>query len=203
MTGVGLPSWPIDDARIRLVLSFLALDLLYYLVHRLEHAVPLLWRFHALHHSDPDVDVTTSVRHHPLETLITSAIYWFAVLLLGIPAVVVGTHALTVFCTVALQHGNIRLPEWLEHILQPVVITGEPHLVHHSVAYDDANANFAAVLSSWDRIFGTYRRFPRARQERIVFGVCELPPRGCLSFFRMLLTLWLISRHLALEVTNS
>ena len=201
--GIGLPAWPIANTLLSFVSGFLVLDLLVYGVHRWMHAVPFLWRLHALHHSDPDFDVTTSVRQHPGEYMLTSAVYWIAVIVLGIPAIVMLTHGLSQFATAAITHGNIRLPEWLERLLQPVVITVDLHVIHHSVVYEEANVNFGAVLSIWDRIFGTYRRFPRARQERIVFGVCELPPRGCLSFFRMLLTLWLISRHLALEVTNS
>jgi sterol desaturase/sphingolipid hydroxylase (fatty acid hydroxylase superfamily) len=192
--GVALPAWPIADQWLSFVAGVLLLDFLQYAVHRCQHAVPFLWRFHALHHSDPDVDVTTSVRHHPIEYLIATAVYWLTVLVLGIPAIVVSSHAAAVFAAAAVTHGNISLPEWLERLLRPVVITLDLHLVHHSMEHDEANANFGAVLSIWDRIFGTYRCLPRALQERIMFGVSELPPRGCLNFSRMLLTPWLISR---------
>src|SRR5262249_60219011 len=80
-------------------------------MHRCQHAVPFFWRFYALHHSDPDVDVTTSVRHHPIEYLIATAVYWLAVLGLGIPAVVVLSHTLAVFTPPAVTHRNISLPE--------------------------------------------------------------------------------------------
>jgi len=170
------------------------LDLLLYGVHRLMHAVPFLWRFHALHHSDPDFDVTTSVRQHPGEYMLTSAVYWIAVIVLGIPAIVMLTHGLSQFATAAITHGNIRLPEWLERLLQPVVITVDLHVIHHSIVYEEANANFGAVLSIWDRIFGTYRWLPRAQQERIVFGVRELPPREALRPAAMLLTPWRLAR---------
>ena len=163
------------------------------------HAVPFLWRFHALHHSDPDFDVTTSVRQHPGEYMLISAAYWLGLLLLNVPPAVALSHILTVFATSAITHGNIRLPEWLERVLQPVVITVDLHAIHHSVVYEEANANFGAVLSIWDRIFGTYRWLPRAQQERIVFGVRELPPRDCLKPSAMLLTPWRISRAAAAE----
>jgi sterol desaturase/sphingolipid hydroxylase (fatty acid hydroxylase superfamily) len=189
----GLP-WPIADGGLSLLAGFLLLDLLRYLVHRCEHAVPLFWRFHALHHSDPDVDVTTSVRHHPIEYLFGSAVYWLAVILLDIPAVIVLSHGIAVFGMAAFQHGNVRLPERLERWLQPVLITTDLHRIHHSVAFDEANSNYGAVLSVWDRLFGTCTRITRAQHEKIVFGVRELPRRDCLKPSKMILTPWLISR---------
>jgi sterol desaturase/sphingolipid hydroxylase (fatty acid hydroxylase superfamily) len=75
--GMALPSWPIDNQWASFVAAFLLLDFLHYATHRCQHAVPFLWRFHALHHSDPDVDVTTSVRHHPIEYLMAAGFYWW------------------------------------------------------------------------------------------------------------------------------
>ena len=192
--GINFPSWPIADVGLSLVAGFLLLDFLRYLVHRCEHAVPLFWRFHALHHSDPDVDVTTSVRHHPVEYVLASAVYWLAVLVLGIPAIVVLTHGLAVFATAAVQHGNIRLPNRVERWLQPVLVTSDMHRIHHSVVYDQANSNYGAVFSVWDRLFGTYTRLTRVQHDNIVFGVRELPRRECLKPSAMLLTPWRITR---------
>jgi sterol desaturase/sphingolipid hydroxylase (fatty acid hydroxylase superfamily) len=192
--GVALPTWPIATRWLSFLVAFLLLDFLYYAVHRCQHAAPFLWRFHALHHSDPDVDVTTSVRHHPIEYLLAAGFYWLAVLALDVPVFVVMSHALAVFAAAAVTHGNTRLPGWLERLLQPVVITLDLHLVHHSVSLDEANANFGAVLSVWDRLFGTYLRLPRAQQDRIVFGVRELPRRECLKPSAMLMTPWLLAR---------
>jgi sterol desaturase/sphingolipid hydroxylase (fatty acid hydroxylase superfamily) len=197
--GVGLPSWPIANQWASFVAAFLLLDFLHYAAHRCQHAVPFLWRFHALHHSDPDVDVTTSVRHHPIEYLMAAGFYWAAVLTLDIPIVVVAIHATAVFAAAALTHGNVKLPGWLERLLQPIVITLDLHLVHHSISYDEQNANFGAVFSIWDRLFGTFVRLPRARQERITFGLRELPRRDCLKPAAMLLTPWRISRAAAMD----
>ena len=194
LLGVHFPSWPIADLGLSLVAGFLLLDLMRYAVHRCEHAVPLFWRFHALHHSDPDVDVTTSVRHHPVEYVVASAVYWLAVIVLGIPAIVVLTHGLSVFATAAIQHGNIRLPERLELWLQPVLVTVDMHRIHHSIEFSRENWNYGAVLSIWDRLFGTYVRISRAQHDRIVFGVRELPRRDCLKPSAMLLTPWRIAR---------
>jgi sterol desaturase/sphingolipid hydroxylase (fatty acid hydroxylase superfamily) len=198
--GVALPTWPSADRWLSFVAAFLLLDFLQYAMHRCQHAMPFLWRFHALHHSDPDVDVTTSVRHHPIEYLLAAGFYWLAVLALGIPMIVVLSHGLAVFAAAALTHGNISLPEWLERVLRPLVITIDLHLVHHSISYDEANANFGAVLSVWDRLFGTYAQISRGSRERLVFGVRELPPRDCLKPSAMLLTPWRIARTTAREV---
>jgi sterol desaturase/sphingolipid hydroxylase (fatty acid hydroxylase superfamily) len=92
-----LPSWPIANPWVSFVAAFLLLDFLHYAAHRCQHAVPWLRRFHALHHSDPDVDVTTSVRHHPIEYLIAAGLYWLAVLMFGIPVSVLTMRALAVF----------------------------------------------------------------------------------------------------------
>jgi sterol desaturase/sphingolipid hydroxylase (fatty acid hydroxylase superfamily) len=201
VVSVGLPSWPIANAGLSFVAGFLLLDLMNYAVHRCEHAVPVFWRIHALHHSDPDVDVTTSLRHHPVEYLLTSAVYWLAVLVLDIPVFLVLSHGLAVFATAAIQHGNIRLPEGLERWLEPALVTVDMHRIHHSVVFEQANSNYGAVLSVWDRLFGTYTSLSRAQHDRIVFGVRELPRCDCLKPSRMILTPWLLSRTTAAPST--
>src|ERR1700719_2528246 len=175
---LALPSWPITDPLLGFLAGFLLLDLLQYAMHRCQHAVPFLWRLHAMHHSDPDVDVTTSVRHHPIEYLIATGVYWVAALTLGIPAIVVTSHAVTVFAAASITHGNTRLPEWAERWLQPVFITLDLHLIHHSIAYEEANSNFGGLLSIWDRLFGTFTSASQT-QGVLTFGIRELPKRDC------------------------
>lgn len=194
ISGVALPAWPLADAGLSLVVGILLLDFLRYTVHRCEHAVPLFWRFHALHHSDPDVDVTTAVRHHPLEYLLTSAVYWIALIVLDMPAGVVLIDAGAVFAIAAVQHGNIRLPERLERWLQPVLVTIDLHRVHHSISADEANSNYGAVLSLWDRLFRTLTQITPAQHQALVFGVAELPRRDCLKPSAMLMTPWRLGR---------
>jgi sterol desaturase/sphingolipid hydroxylase (fatty acid hydroxylase superfamily) len=197
VAGISFPSWPIANAALSFVVGFLLLDLLRYLVHRCKHAVPFFWRFHALHHSDPDLDVTTSVRLHPIEHLFSSGVFWLAVILLDMPAMVALTYGLAVFAIEAIQHGNIRLPETLERWLQPVLVTVDMHRIHHSVAFAEESCNYATVFSVWDRLFGTYTRLTGAQHDGIVFGVPELPRRDCLKPSAMLLTPWRIPRSLA------
>ena len=94
----------------------------------------------------------------------------------------------------AVQHGNIRLPERLERWLQPVLMTVDMHRIHHSIVFEQANSNYGAVLSLWDRLFGTYTWISRTQHQRVVFGVRELLPRDGLGPSAMLLTPWRISR---------
>ena len=199
--GVTLPSWPIAEGWASLAAAFLLLDLLRYLVHRCKHAVPFLWSFHALHHSDPDVDVTTSVRLHPIEFLFNSGVFWVTAILLGIPATVGLTYGFTTFAVEAVQHGNIRLPERLDRWLQRVLVTTDMHRIHHSVAFAEASVNYATVFSIWDRLFGTYTRLTRAQHDSIVFGVREVPGRDCLKPSAMMLTPWRIARAPATEAS--
>jgi sterol desaturase/sphingolipid hydroxylase (fatty acid hydroxylase superfamily) len=198
--GIALPSWPIATGWASFVTAFLFFDLLRYLVHRCKHAVPFLWRFHALHHSDPDVDVTTSVRLHPIESLLNSGLFWVTVILLGIPATLWLTYGLTAFAIEAVQHGNIRLPQRLDRSLQSLLVTTDMHRIHHSVAFAQGSCNYATVFSFWDRLFGTYNRLTRAQHDSIVFGVSELPRRDCLKPSAMLLTPWRLGRAAPNEV---
>jgi sterol desaturase/sphingolipid hydroxylase (fatty acid hydroxylase superfamily) len=199
--GITLPRWPIANGWASLVAVFLLLDLLRYLVHRCKHAVPFLWRFHALHHSDPDVDVTTTVRLHPIEYLLNSGVFWVTVILLGIPATGALAYGLTAFAIEAVQHGNIRLPQRFDRWLQSLLVTVDMHRIHHSVSFAQGSCNYATVFSIWDRLFGTYTRLTRAQHDNIVFGVSELPRRDCLKPSAMLLTPWRLGRAGVQEAT--
>jgi sterol desaturase/sphingolipid hydroxylase (fatty acid hydroxylase superfamily) len=195
--GIALPTWPIASPWVSFIVAFLLLDVLHYAVHRWQHAAPFLWRFHALHHSDPDVDVTTSVRHHPAEYLFAAGIYWAAALTSDIPATAVLTHAVAVFVAASVTHGNMHFPERFERWLQPLVITLYLHLIHHSVVYQEANSNYGAVLSIWDRLFGTFMPAPGTRVERLAFGIRELQPADCLKLSGMLRMPWQLRRATA------
>jgi sterol desaturase/sphingolipid hydroxylase (fatty acid hydroxylase superfamily) len=138
--------------------------------------------------------VTTSVRHHPFEYLMMAAVNLVAATVLAIPAGIVLVHALAVFSTAAVQHGNIRLPGWCERALQPVLITVDLHRVHHSIQPLQANANYGAVLSVWDRLFGSLVRLTPIDQQRVVFGVAEVPRHEGLGPIAMILTPWRLGR---------
>lgn len=132
------------------------LDLLLYVLHRLQHAVSLLWWFHAVHHSDADVDVSTAVRHHPGDYLLNFAIVSAVAAAAGIAAATLAAYGLLLLSVQMLQHANVALPDRLDRALRPVFATPGLHRVHHSRVAAEGNANFGAVLSIWDRLFGTY-----------------------------------------------
>ena len=136
---------------IALVLGWLAVDLSGYLVHRLEHASPLLWRIHRLHHSDPDVDVTTTYRFHPLEVLLRAGAHVLVVVAVGVPPLAAVGYILLSSLTSVLSHANLRLPRGLDQALGMFVITPNIHRTHHSIDIEDANSNFSvACLSGAD-----------------------------------------------------
>jgi sterol desaturase/sphingolipid hydroxylase (fatty acid hydroxylase superfamily) len=107
---------------------------------------------------------------------------------------VVVAHALTVFAAAVITHGNISLPVLVERALQPLFITLDLHRIHHSIDAADANSNYGAVLSIWDRIFGTLRTHPATPHNDMVFGVQELSPQEGIAPVKMILTPWLIGK---------
>jgi sterol desaturase/sphingolipid hydroxylase (fatty acid hydroxylase superfamily) len=193
-TGIPLPSWPFANAACSLVCGLLFFDLLRYGVHRLQHWVPLLWRFHALHHSDPDVDVTTGLRHHPIEIVVATAMLWTMCFLVDLPTWVALVYGLVASATATLQHGNIRLPAVLERRLQPVFVTADIHRIHHSIVWAQGNSNYGAVFSIWDRLFKTFTRLSAGAHDNIVFGIEALRSREHQTLPAMLASPWRMMR---------
>ena len=162
---VGAPSW------LALLVGVIALDLANYAQHRLAHAVPLLWRFHQIHHCDLDVDCGTSLRHHPGEALVSQAVVLATVVAVGVSplAVLVGL-ALAAVASV-FNHGNIALPRLVDAALRLLVVTPDMHRIHHSTQPAESNSNFANLLPWWDWLFSTYRRDPHSDQRRMALGL--------------------------------
>ncbi len=153
--------------------GLLFLDLLSYAAHRLFHAVPPLWRLHSVHHTDIDVDVTTAVRHHPLEFAAIFAATAALAAAVGIPSATVAFYGSIALAAQMLQHANVRLPGGIERWVGALVVTPTFHRLHHSLERADSETNFGTVLSLWDRVFGTARR-GATFGEPAGFGVAEL-----------------------------
>lgn len=153
------------------LLAVIALDLVIWLQHVMVHVVPALWRLHRVHHADPDFDLTTGARFHPLEMGLSMAIKFVAIVLIGAPVLAVVVFEVLLNATAMFNHGNIRLPGALERALRWVVVTPDMHRVHHSVEPDEANTNFGFNLPWWDHLFGTYRAQPRAGHQAMVIGL--------------------------------
>jgi sterol desaturase/sphingolipid hydroxylase (fatty acid hydroxylase superfamily) len=153
------------------LLGFLALDLAIYLQHVVFHKVPLLWRLHRMHHADLDVDVTTGVRFHPFEILISLAIKVAVVIALGIPAVAVVLFEVALNASSMFNHSNVAMPSWLDRMLRLIVVTPDMHRVHHSVLRTETDSNFGFNLPWWDWLFGTYRQAPTAGHDAMAIGL--------------------------------
>jgi sterol desaturase/sphingolipid hydroxylase (fatty acid hydroxylase superfamily) len=154
-------------------LSVVLLDLAIYLQHVLFHAVPILWRLHMVHHADLDFDVTTGVRFHTIEILLSMVIKLAVVVLLGAPALAVLIFEVALNATAMFNHANLRLPGWLDTTLRLFVVTPDMHRVHHSALAVETNSNFGFNFPWWDFLFGTYRRQPEAGHEGMTIGLSQ------------------------------
>ncbi len=138
------------------LLTFLLLDLWRYWEHRLFHQIPLLWRLHLAHHSDTQIDVTTSERHHPFEFLLGTATMMALIAALGLPAPAIGLYLLAATLVTLYSHANLSLPPYLDRKLSRLIVTPAVHAMHHSALQAQTDSNYGSVLTVWDRLFGTY-----------------------------------------------
>jgi sterol desaturase/sphingolipid hydroxylase (fatty acid hydroxylase superfamily) len=160
-----IPDW------LAVVLGFLVLDLAIYGQHIVFHKLPLLWRLHRMHHADLDVDVTTGLRFHPFEILISLAIKIAVVIALGVPAVAVLVFEVVLNAISMFNHANAAMPRWLDRLIRLVVVTPDMHRVHHSVKRHETDSNFGFNLPWWDRLFRTYRAEPEAGHAGMTVGL--------------------------------
>jgi sterol desaturase/sphingolipid hydroxylase (fatty acid hydroxylase superfamily) len=152
-------------------LSLLLLDMAIYFQHVMFHAVPLLWRLHRVHHADPDFDVTTGSRFHPIEMALSMGVKLAAIALIGAPAAAVLAFEVLLNACAMFNHANVRLPSRVDAALRRVMVTPDMHRIHHSMAMVEANSNYGFNLACWDRLFGTYRAEASLPQERMAIGV--------------------------------
>jgi sterol desaturase/sphingolipid hydroxylase (fatty acid hydroxylase superfamily) len=153
------------------VAGFVAFDFTSYLKHRAVHAVPPLWQMHVVHHSDADMDVGTSLRHHPADYLLDGLMSAGIVVLLGPSVEAVLAYLVLTAINNPLHHGNIALPRWLDALLRPVLVTPDVHRVHHSALEGETNSNFGALFTCWDRLLGTYRAQPERGHDAMDIGL--------------------------------
>ncbi len=171
---------------LALIASLLLLDLTIYLQHVLFHAVPGLWRLHRMHHTDLEFDVTTGARFHPLEILLSLVIKLGVIVALGAPALAVLIFEVVLNATSMFNHGNVRMPLWLDGLLRWLVVTPDMHRVHHSWYPHETNSNFGFNLPWWDRLFGTYRAQPQDGQIGMTIGINQFRNPRELRLDRML-----------------
>ena len=160
--------WPLWLATL---VAVIVLDFVIWLQHVMVHAIPVFWRLHRVHHADPDYDVTTGARFHPLEIILSMGVKFAAIAVLGPPVVAVIIFEVLLNATAMFNHANVRLPAGVDRVLRWFLVTPDMHRVHHSVEDDESNCNFGFNLTWWDRLFGTYRAQPRGGQQGMVIGI--------------------------------
>jgi sterol desaturase/sphingolipid hydroxylase (fatty acid hydroxylase superfamily) len=165
LNNVDLPYW------LEVAIGVIALDFSIYLQHVLHHAVPLLWRLHMVHHTDLDYDLTTGLRFHPIEIIISMGIKLMTVTAIGPPALAVLIFEVALNATSMFNHGNLRIPIAVDRALRLVVVTPDMHRVHHSVIIRETNSNYGFNLPWWDRLLGTYKDQPEKGHEKMTIGI--------------------------------
>jgi sterol desaturase/sphingolipid hydroxylase (fatty acid hydroxylase superfamily) len=145
------------------------MDWTFYWWHRANHQIPLLWRFHNIHHIDPDLDVTTSFRFHFVEILYSTLFKIFQVGLIGILPITYIVYELVFTCATIFHHSNFRLPLKIERLLNKIIVTPRMHGIHHSVVKDETNSNFSVVFRFWDYLHKTLRL--NVHQSKILVGI--------------------------------
>ena len=175
-----LPFWP------AVFFGILILDLVIYLQHVLFHRYPLFWRLHGIHHTDLDIDVTSGLRFHPLEMILSMLIKLAVVAALGLPALAALVFEVLLNGTSLFNHGNIRLNEGFDRMLRLFIVTPDMHRVHHSVIIRETNSNFGFNFPWWDRFFGTYRAEPAAGHEAMIIGNAQFRDAQILTLRKLL-----------------
>lgn len=157
----GLLQWISVPSIIAAIMGLLLLDFIgAYLVHRIEHQVKFLWRFHMVHHADTHVDTTTANRHHPGESVIRAVFAILAVLVLGTPMWMVMLYQSTSVVLSQFNHANMRIPKWFDKTVGLIIVSPNMHRVHHHITRPQTDSNYGNIFSFWDRLLGTYDATP-------------------------------------------
>jgi sterol desaturase/sphingolipid hydroxylase (fatty acid hydroxylase superfamily) len=178
---IALPTW------VAVVGSVVVLDLAIYLQHILFHAVPALWRLHRMHHADLEFDVSTGLRFHPIEILLSMLIKFTVVAVLGAPALAILVFEMLLNATSIFNHSNVRVSLTIDRVLRWFVVTPDMHRVHHSILSRETNSNFGFNLPCWDYMFGTYRAQPTAGHEAMTIGIDQFRDSRELGLDRMII----------------
>ncbi len=165
--GLAWPLW------LEAILGFIALDFAIWLAHVASHKVPLLWRVHRVHHADRDFDVTTALRFHPIEIVLSMLYKVVWVLALGPSVATVIGFEVVLNALAMVNHANLALPLPADRLLRLLIVTPDMHRVHHSVRSSEHNHNFGFNLAVWDRVFGVYTDQPVDGHEGMTIGLME------------------------------
>ena len=184
--GWGLLNWASLPMVPSMLVAVLLLDLVIYVQHRVYHLVPLLWRFHRMHHADTQLDVTTGVRFHPVSILLSALIKLGAICIIGPSALAVLIFEVLLNATSLFNHSNIKIPAILDRTLRLVVVTPDMHRVHHSILNEEMNRNFGFNFPWWDRLLGSYHAQPGMGHEDMQLGLEQFRDAEEIRLIRML-----------------
>lgn len=159
------------DSWLTVFMAILILDLLIYAQHVIFHKFHWLWRFHRMHHSDTHIDVTTGIRFHPVEIILSLLIKFAAIIIFGIPAVAILLFEIILNTSAMITHSNLNIPNWLDKLLRIIFVTPDMHRVHHSVHRNETDSNYGFNFSFWDRLFGTYIDQPKDTHAKMRIGL--------------------------------
>jgi sterol desaturase/sphingolipid hydroxylase (fatty acid hydroxylase superfamily) len=169
-----------------LILVILAFDLWMYLWHRANHRIPFLWRFHRMHHSDPEMDASTGLRFHPGEQLLSGMARLLVIPVLGVSITQLAVYEALLLPVILFHHSNVAIPDWMDRGLRALVVTPAMHRVHHSRWQPETDSNYGSVFPWWDRLLGSFRLREDART--IHLGLDEFDGPGWQSLGGMLRT---------------
>lgn len=150
------------------VLMFILFDMWMFFWHRINHEIRFLWRFHRVHHNDPQLDISTTFRFHPIEIIISSVLNIIVFMVLGMRLEQYLLYKLVLQPIILFHHSNVNIGREIDRHLRTFIVTPCMHRVHHSKIWKETNSNYGSIFSLWDRLFGTYRR---KSPERIIYGL--------------------------------
>ncbi len=185
-TGIGLFHALAVPSALAFGITLVAMDFAIYWQHRAFHCVPLLWRAHRVHHSDPGFDVSLGLRFHPFEIVPSAAYKLGVVVALGAPVAAVVVYELMLLGMSLFTHADLRLPPRVEAVVRRLLVTPDWHRVHHAVNRSEHDRNFGNILTVWDRLFGTATEQPRAGHRAMAIGLVGYSNPGEQTLWRLL-----------------
>lgn len=177
---LGITTWAVENQLgllnrltlnplVELFIGLLIFDCWQYCWHRINHAIPFFWRFHAVHHADAAMDASSAVRFHTIEIMYSSLIRLLILPLIGLSIEQLLIYELILLPVILFHHSNVAVPATLDRLLRAIIVTPRIHWVHHSHIRKETDSNYSSLLSIWDRVFGSYRL--RDDPQNIRFGL--------------------------------
>ncbi len=171
--GYGLFNWLNMPFLPAAIISFIVLDFAIWLSHVASHKIPIFWKIHRMHHSDVDFDVSTALRFHPIEIVLSMLFKMAIVVAIGAPAISVILFEIVLNGAAMFNHSNLKLPLPVDRVVRLIFVTPDMHRVHHSIIHNETDSNYGFNFSFWDRLFGTYTDQPSKGHDDMTIGLPE------------------------------